>query len=266
MARWRPAPFLQVSAVLHAGAAAGLAVAPGLWPQWLGLVAANQAVLTAAGLWPRSTLLGPNLVHLPGAAAARREVALTIDDGPDPAVTPRVLDLLDAAGARATFFCIGERAACHPALVRDIVARGHAVENHSQHHAKSFAALGPGRMRAEVVAAQATLTDLAGRRPIFFRAPAGLRSPFLDPILANQDLRLAAWTRRAYDTRRGNADFVCGRLSSGLAAGDILLLHDGNAARTADGEPVILAVLPRLLATIRAAGLATVTLADGCSP
>lgn len=266
MARWHPAPFLKATAALHAGAAAGLVLVPGAWPQWLGLVAANHAVLTAAGLWPRSTLLGPNLTHLPPAAAARREIALTIDDGPDPEVTPRVLDLLDAAGARATFFCIGERAARHPALVRDIVARGHAVENHSQHHAKRFAAHGLRRMRAEVAAAQATLTDLTGRRPAFFRAPAGLRSPFLDPILADLDLRLATWTRRAYDTRRGNADYVLGRLSGGLAPGDILLLHDGNAARTTHGDPVILAVLPGLLAATRAAGLATVTLADGCAP
>ncbi len=265
MPRWRPAPFIQASAALHAGAAAGLVFAPGHWPQWLGLVAANHAVLTAAGLWPRSTLLGPNLTRLPPAAAARREIALTIDDGPAPAVTPRVLDLLDAAGARATFFCIGERAARHAALVRDIIARGHAVENHSQHHAKLFAAHGPRRMRDEVAAAQATLADLTGQPPAFFRAPAGLRSPFLDPILADLDLRLAAWTRRAYDTRRGNAAYVLARLTAGLAPGDILLLHDGNAARTAAGEAVILAVLPGLLAAIRAAGLATVTLEAGCA-
>lgn len=258
---WLPAPAIRLSYVAHAVAAGGLLTAPAHWPQWLGLLAANHAVLTGAGLWPRSTLLGPNLTRLPVAAAARGEIALTIDDGPDPEVTPRVLDLLDAAGARATFFCIGERAVRHPALVRDIVARGHAVENHSQHHGKLFAAHGPRRMRSEVATAQATLADLTGVRPGFFRAPAGLRSPFLDPILADLDLRLATWTRRAFDTRYGDGERVLRVLCRGLAGGDILLLHDGNAARNRAGEAVILVVLPRLLAAVRGAGLRPVTLA-----
>lgn len=264
--RWRPTPVIRLTYAAHAAAAAGLLALPDHWPQWLGLLAANHAVLTGAGLWPRSTLLGPNLLRLPPAAVARREVALTIDDGPDPEVTPQVLDLLDAAGAQATFFCIGERAARQPALTRQIVARGHAVENHSQHHAKLFAAQGPARMRAEVADAQATLADLTGVRPAFFRAPAGLRSPFLDPILADLDLRLATWTRRAYDTRRGQADRVLQVLTRGLAAGDILLLHDGHAARTAAGSPVILDVLPGLLAAFRAAGVTPVTLAAADRP
>ncbi len=265
MARWRPSPFMQLSFGVHAAAGAGLILTPSAWPLAVGALLADHAALTLAGLLPRSRLLGPNLTRLPAASAARREIALTIDDGPDPAVTPAVLDLLDAAGARATFFCIGRRAAAHPALVRAIVARGHAVENHSEHHWKRFSTLGYAAMKTEVAAAQATLGALAGRPPRFFRAPAGLRNPFLDPVLAALDLRLAAWTRRAYDTRNGNPQQVLARLADdrrgGPAAGDILLVHDGNAARTPDGRPVILAVLPALLERIRAAGLQPVTLA-----
>ena len=108
---WKPAPAIKWSAALHAAAAAGVVLAPGTWPWALGAVAADHLLLTAAGLWPRTTVLGPNLVRLPEAAAARREIALTIDDGPDPDVTPAVLDMLDAAGAKASFFCIGARAA-----------------------------------------------------------------------------------------------------------------------------------------------------------
>ncbi len=266
MARWRPSPFMQFSFGVHAAAGVGLLLAPSAWSLVVGALVADHAALTLAGLLPRSRLLGPNLTRLPAASAARREIALTIDDGPDPAVTPAVLDLLDAAGARATFFCIGRRAAAHPALVRAIAARGHAVENHSEHHWKRFSTLGYTAMKAEVAAAQATLGELAGRRPRFFRAPAGLRNPFLDPVLAALDLRLAAWTRRAYDTRNGNPQQVLARLAGdgrrGLAAGDILLLHDGNAARGPDGRPAILAVLPALLERIHAAGLQPVTLAD----
>ncbi|NML25832.1 polysaccharide deacetylase family protein [Zoogloea dura] len=257
MARWRPSPFLQASALVHAGAAAGLLANPAWWPAAAGALVANHAALTVAGLLPRSRLLGPNLTHLP---AGSNEIVISIDDGPDPEVTPRVLDQLAAADARATFFCIGRRAASHPALVRDIVAAGHTIENHSEHHWKRFSTLGPGAMAREIAAAQDTLGRLAGRQPRYFRAPAGLRNPFLDPILARLDLRLASWTRRAYDTRTGDPQRVLSRLCSGLGGGDILLLHDGNAARTPAGRPVILEVLPTLLARIRDAGLSTTPL------
>ena len=120
-------PLLKASGALHLGAAAAVVAAPAAWPWALGAVALNHALVAATGLWPRSTWLGPNLLRLPDAAAARREIALTIDDGPDPEVTPAVLDLLDAAGARATFFCIAAQAEAHPQLCREIVRRGHSV-------------------------------------------------------------------------------------------------------------------------------------------
>lgn len=258
--RWNPSPAIKASFALHAGAGIGLLLAPQFWPAALGALALNHAVLASAGLLPRSTLLGPNLTRLPEAAASRGEVSLTIDDGPNPEVTLRVLDLLDAAGARASFFCVGAEARRHPTLVREIVARGHGVENHSMHHLKRFAALGPQHMAREVADAQACLEDITGRRPAFFRPTAGLRSPFLDPILSSLDLRLATWTRRAYDTRQGDPAVVHAILAGKLAAGDILLLHDGNAATAPDGQAVILAVLPRLLASLRAARLASVAL------
>ncbi len=260
MGSWQPSPTLKASAIVHAGALASLLLEPGTWPAAAGALAANHALLTAAGLLPRSTLLGPNLTRLPAAAAARGEVVISIDDGPDPEVTPRVLDQLDAAGAHASFFCIGQRATAHPGLVRDIIARGHTIENHSEHHWKRFSTLGPGAMAREISAAQASLAVLTGRPPRYFRAPAGLRNPFLDPVLAPLELQLASWTRRAYDTRNGDPASVLARLTKGLAGGDILLLHDGNAARTPAGEAVILEVLPALLARIRAAGLTPVCL------
>ncbi len=257
---WKPTPTVKLSIATHAAAGIGLLAAPVEWPWALGAVALNQIVLTAAGLLPRTSLLGANITRLPVAAAARREIALTIDDGPDPEVTPRVLDLLDAAGAKASFFCIGRRARQHPELCRAIVARGHSVENHGDSHSWVFATFGWRRMLADITSAQATLTGITGQAPRFFRPTAGLRNPLLDPILARLDLRLASWTRRPYDTQDGNPQHILDRLTRDLAAGDILLLHDGHAAPTAAGEPVILAVLPTLLKTLADAGLQPVTL------
>lgn len=258
--RWRPNGFVRASAVVHAAAFASAALGPEVWPWAFAAFAANQAAILAGGLLPRARLLGSNWTRLPLSVGARGAVAITLDDGPDPEVTPRVLEVLAQHGALATFFCIGERAARHPQLVRAIVAAGHRVENHSHRHRHDFALFGPGRFVREINTAQEVLSELAGSAPRFFRAPAGLRNPFLDPALARLELQLVSWTRRGYDTRARNAATVTGRLTRGLCAGDILLLHDGNSARTRGGTPVVLEVLPRVLETARSAGLRPITL------
>jgi peptidoglycan/xylan/chitin deacetylase (PgdA/CDA1 family) len=258
-------PFVRASVGLHVAAGAALLL-PGAWPWALGAVVANHAALTAAGLWPRSALLGPNITRLPAAAAARGDVALTIDDGPDPEVTPAVLDLLDQHGARATFFCIAERVRQHPTLTRRIVAAGHSVQNHSLRHRHNFSLLGPRGFEREVGAAQQVLADVTGIRPHCFRAPAGLRNPLLDPVLHRLGLHLVSWSRRGYDTRRGEPAAVQERLQQGLAGGSILLLHDGHAQRSASGRAVLLDVLPPLLQHLREHHLQPVTLADALPP
>lgn len=260
--RWQPSPFIRASVVLHALALAAVCIWPAYWRWALGAVLINQALLTGLGLWPRSRWLGPNLTELPAAAAANKQIALSIDDGPDPEVTPQVLDILGRYGARATFFCIGDKVARHAELCRDIVRRGHAVENHSQRHAHSFAFSGMEGFAREIQAAQQTLSNITGRTPILFRAPAGLRNPLLDPVLARLGLRLVSWSCRAFDTRNSDAGAVTRRLLQGIKPGAILLMHDGHCARTANGTPVIVAVLPAVLETAAAAGLQWVTLAD----
>ncbi|MFZ1246893.1 MAG: polysaccharide deacetylase family protein [Azonexus sp.] len=262
---WKPTLAIKATLALHAAALVGCVLAPAIWPWALGALVINHAIITTAGLLPRTTLLGPNLTRLPDSAIARREIAITIDDGPDPDVTPHVLDLLDAANAKATFFCIGWRARENPALCRDIVARGHRIENHGDSHSNAFAFFGPRRMTADIVAAQATLSDITGQPPRYFRATAGLRNPFLDAVLHGLGLQLASWTRRPYDTRCGDPETVFQRLTRDLGPGDILLMHDGHAASMADGRPVILAVLPRLLATLNDHQLIPVTLHDATS-
>ena len=256
----QPTLFIRGSIALHLLAALALVVAPQLWPWTLGAVIGNHVLITLIGLWPRSHWLGPNWTRLPPAAAARKEIALTIDDGPDPVVTPQVLELLDRFGAKATFFCIGVRAAQYPENCPDIVRRGHAVENHSQHHRHNFSLLGPAGFAREITAAQQTLGAITGQAPQFFRAPAGLRNPFLQPVLTRLGLRLASWSVRGFDTCTSDAQIVEKRLLRGLSPGAIILLHDGNAALTSAGRPVILEVLPAVLEAAANAGLRFVTL------
>ena len=270
---WRPTSLIRGSVVLHLGAAAAALARPQWWPWALSAVVTDHLLLTATGLWPRSRWLGPNWTRLPAPASAAAAVgavpgarpqaaavAITIDDGPDPELTARVLDVLDEHGARATFFCIGERVAQHPSLARAIVARHHEIGNHSHRHLKRFSLLGPRALREEIRRAQGAILDATGELPRFFRAPAGLRNPFLEPVLARESLQLVSWTRRGFDTVNGSARAVLGRLTRRLRAGDILLLHDGHAARTAAGTPVILEVLPALLGALQAAQLTPITL------
>ena len=258
-------PLLYGSAAVHLAAAAATIARPRLWPWTLGAVVLDHLLITAAGLWPRSDWLGPNWTHLPAQSAERGDIAITIDDGPDPEVTPRVLDVLAAFEARASFFCVGERVSRHPDIAREIVRRGHSVENHSQRHRHSFSLLGPKGMAAEIEEAQQSIARVTGQSPRFFRAPAGLRNPFLEPILKRLKLQLASWTRRGFDTVNADSEDVYRRLERSLAGGDILLLHDGHAARAragapAAGTPVILEVLPRLLETLNRRHLRPITL------
>ena len=258
--RWRPARAIRLSVALHAASALTVVIAPGLWAWAVAAIAANHLALVGAVFFPRGRLLGSNLSRLPAAAARRREVVLTFDDGPDPEVTPQVLDLLDRYGMKASFFCIGEKAAAFPAIVSEIARRGHSVENHSHRHSHAFAFYGLSQLGREIEAAQSIIAAHTGRPPGFFRAPAGFRSPLLDPVLAKRGLVYVSWTRRGYDTVERDPGKVLGRLTSGLAAGDVLLLHDGGSARTAQGEAVVLAVLPLLLERLIAERLTSVAL------
>jgi peptidoglycan/xylan/chitin deacetylase (PgdA/CDA1 family) len=263
---WPVPGWVRASLGLHAAALGATLLAPQAAGWAAGAVLANHLGLSAAGLWPRSTVLGPNIRRLPSESALQGEWALTIDDGPDPQVTPALIDLLAAEGVRATFFCIAERARAQPALLRRIMAAGHSVQNHSLRHRHDFSLMGPRRLAREVGDAQALLADLSGQRPHCFRAPAGLRNPLLDPLLHRLGLHLVSWTRRGFDTREAHPERVLNRLTRGLAAGDILLLHDGHARFSAQGRPAVLDLLPLLLARCREAGLRAVTLTDALPP
>jgi len=263
--RWQPSVFLQASAAVHIGAIAAAITWPHTLSTGIASILANQLAITALGLWPRSTWLGHNVCHLP-CHHQRAEIAITIDDGIDAEVTPQVLDILEQYGTKATFFVIANTLRSQSAIVQRMVAAGHCIENHSMTHRHTFALHGMRGMRREIETAQKTIADMIGRTPRYFRAPAGLRNPWLDPVLHALHLTLVSWTRRGFDTRECNAQRVAQRLLHGLQRGDILLLHDGNAARTPQGKPVILEVLPLLLQAAKTQGLQCVTLDYGLGP
>lgn len=261
--RWRPPVFLVFSVVVAFVCAVGTGCLPRYWPAFLTVVLANHVVLIGSGFVPRSRLLGANITRLPAACSHANRVALTFDDGPDPEVTPAVLKILARHQVKATFFCVGRRAEENPELIAEIAEAGHTLGNHTWSHTHAFWFLGPKRLIKEIDSTQEVLQGPDGWSPTYFRAPAGIRSPILDFVLAGRGLKLVSWTRRGFDTVDHDPKRVLRRLTKSLAPGDILLLHDGTAARDTDGKPVVLEVLPRLLDVIHRDGLVAAPLEIG---
>ena len=160
-----------------------------------------------------------------------------------------------SAACERPFFVIGERAAQHPGLVTRMLEEGHSVENHTQHHSSWFCTYSPAHLRRELAAAQEAIKAAGAPAPTLFRAPAGVRSPWLEPVLCELGLRLTSWSRRGFDTSQRSPSVVLQRLTGGLRAGEILLLHDGNAGTSNDGQPMVLEVLDPLLDHITELGL-----------
>jgi peptidoglycan/xylan/chitin deacetylase (PgdA/CDA1 family) len=260
LVRWTPTGLVRSSIWLHLTVLLVLIANP-LWWRWLlATVLVNHLLLGGIGMWPRSRLLGSNLVRLPQASRDSGYVALTFDDGPDPNVTPLVLDLLDRHSAKASFFCIGQYARAYPQIVQEIVNRGHSVENHSDRHPYCFACYLPHRLKREIDDAQTALMSITGHAPQFFRAPMGLRNPFLDPVLVHSALTYVSWTRRGWDCVSTSPQRVMRRLTRGLSAGDVILMHDGSSARRRHDDPIVLTVLPALLDYLSNRGLKPVSL------
>lgn len=261
---WFTTPALKISAAVHIGSALLVLLSPALWQWALGAVLLDYLCLTAGVMWPKSRLLGPNMTHLPAVAARRREVTITFDDGPDPELTPLVLDLLDQYGAKASFFCIASKVSAYPELAREIIRRGHSLENHTNSHPYTFAFFGPSGILQEIESAQKTISTVTGVKPMFFRAPMGFRPPFLASAMELSGLCCATWTRRGFDTFANDTEPVLQKLLNGLAAGDILLLHDGRPNRPNKNRMVILEALRRLLEHLQTANLKSVSLPDAC--
>ena len=189
----------------------------------------SHALLLYATLLPASQWWGPVIT---GFNTAAKEVWLTFDDGPSPEHTLGILDLLDRFNARATFFVIGAHAEKYPHLVTEILMRGHAIANHTYTHPSgTFWYAGPSRVDTEIARCSALSRSTPDRPPRLFRAPAGMKSPFLHPALARRGMILVGWTVRGLDTVRRDSARVAERIAKRARPGAIILLHEGHQTR-----------------------------------
>jgi peptidoglycan-N-acetylglucosamine deacetylase len=214
-------------------------VGPLTWPKLLGPPAGQAAAAPA----PAPAAPVPALA--PGAAGV---VYLTFDDGPTPAWTPRVLELLARYRAQATFFVVGRNAAAHPELVRQAWAAGHGVGNHTWTH-RRLARLGGGALEAEVGPTSAAIQRATGAPVRCLRPPYATVDAASAARARALGLRLVMWDVDSNDWRRPGAGVIAGRVLGRVRSGDVVLLHDGGGDRSQT-----VAALQQVLASLSARG------------
>lgn len=197
---------------------------------------------------------------------ARGDAAvLSFDDGPDPDFTPPLLDALDAAGAKATFFVVGERVAGQEELLREIVARGHEIALHGMRH-RRHDSLGAEEAKQELGEGLAAIEAAGVPRPRRYRPPFGGSSPALAEACAEIELELAYWTAWGQDWEPLPAARIAALVVRDLGPGTVVLLHDSPLYAEREGaEPTIEAI--EAIASIAAErGLALVSFEQAAGP
>jgi len=224
------------------------------------------AAVTAAGIaaWgavaASSQLFGPTVRH----TDSPRKIALTFDDGPNPAVTPQLLGLLDRYSAHATFFLIGKFVRECPGLVQEISVRGHLLGNHTDTHTNLFFQSRAG-IREELARCQVSIAAAMAGTPVWMRPPYGFRNPLLDDEVRRAGMKgVVMWSRKCWDWMPQPAERLIDRLArfapSGNGRGDILLFHDGDHRALGGDRQHVVAALEHWLPRWRDAGIEFVTI------
>jgi peptidoglycan-N-acetylglucosamine deacetylase len=167
-------------------------------------------------------------------------VALTFDDGPDPVITPRVLEILEKHQIPATFFVIGRKAKNQEDLIRLIISKGHNIGNHSFSHHFLFDLFKRKNMEQDLVKAEMIIKDLSGKKPLLFRPPYGVTNPVLAKVVKRLGYQVIGWSIRSFDTTKKDAQKVTKRVIKGLHPGAVILMHDAQAVAPKALENIII--------------------------
>ena len=226
----------------------------------IGIPAAAYSLMLADGIFrPASALLCPTVVR---GRTDRPQVALTFDDGPDPEVTPDVLDLLAQFQARATFFVIGRNLERNRALGERMHREGHELGNHSWHHSylQNFYTAGGHGREIERCAELIKSVTRSGREPLY-RPPIGLKSPPMARATHKRNLTVVAWSIHSRDTMMRDPRAIAEGVVTRIRPGDIVLLHDGHD-REHQHRPHIREALRLLLQGLKERGLNSVPVSE----
>ncbi len=167
-------------------------------------------------------------------------ISITFDDGPNPDFTPKVLSLLKENNAKATFFLIGKNAGKHPEIVRQIIAEGHSIGNHSYSHSKNFGFFSSEKVAVELNQTNSILKKITGNELKMFRPPFGVTNPNIKKALKKTGHFSIGWSKRSFDTTNISEEKILQRITSNLKKGDIILLHDSSTKTVAVLEQLLL--------------------------
>lgn len=176
--------------------------------------------------WTRFSILNRVLGKPIRSVPSPHAVFITFDDGPDPELTPRVLDLLKEYGVKATFFVVVQKAEKYPALLKRIQIEGHALGNHSLDHTYSTFFKGYKKVFDWVRQSEILLKNLGVEKSVGFRPPVGIRTPELAKALETLHIPLILWKQRSFDRAIKFTEQRARSLAKRTHAGDIVLLHD----------------------------------------
>ncbi|WP_381795903.1 polysaccharide deacetylase family protein [Streptomyces niveus] len=160
-------------------------------------------------------------------------VNITIDDGPDPAWTPQVLQLLKDNDTKATFCMVGTQAEAHPDLVKDVVAAGHRLCNHTVSHDTTMDTKSEAYQSKQILDAERMITKASGGvRPEYYRAPGGAFTPYSRELAASRGMRPLGWNVDSKDFERPGADVMVATVKSEISNGPTVLFHDAGGDRS----------------------------------
>ncbi|MFI1704152.1 polysaccharide deacetylase family protein [Streptomyces griseoruber] len=162
-----------------------------------------------------------------------RGVNITIDDGPDPQWTPQVLDVLREYGVKATFCMVGTQAQAHPDLVKEVVAAGHRLCDHSVSHDTTMDKKSEAYQSQQILDAERMITKASGGvRPMYYRAPGGAFTPYSRKLAASRGMRPLGWNVDSKDFERPGADAIVTTVQQELPNGPTILFHDAGGDRS----------------------------------
>ncbi|SNR25586.1 polysaccharide deacetylase family protein [Flavobacterium sp. ov086] len=154
-----------------------------------------------------------------------KKIAITFDDGPS-VFTLEVLELLKKYNAKATFFCIGKNIETHPEIVKQIIAEGHLVGNHSYSHSKFFDFYNAKKITEELQKTDSLLEKFTSKKINFFRPPYGVTTPSIRRALQLTGHKVIGWNIRSLDGGTKNQNLIFNRIIKRVSPGGIVLLHD----------------------------------------
>ena len=158
--------------------------------------------------------------------ASNPPLYLTFDDGPHPNTTPFLIELLEEAGVKGTFFLIGKNVERYPDLVKQLHDAGHVIANHSYGH-KFMPAMKTSTIEREIVKANDSIAAITGGAPTFFRPPYGLMDKRVAACLREQQMTAVYWGSASEDWLLPGADSVVRRVMRSMSPGLLIVLHEG---------------------------------------